>query len=196
MYNYDLKSYVKLFDNRIDEYDRNQILNELKNAKWQKHFYASYLNEREQSDHEFDVIHLDDYDELIKSPIMLNLRNIIWNTIKDYILVEHKSMNSWFSGWNGFTIPRFNKYETGTIMNVHCDHIYNIFDGNIKGIPTLTVLGSLNDDYEGGEFVMFEDLILPLKAGQIVVFPSNFMYPHKVLPVKSGCRYSFVSWVW
>ena len=71
-----------------------------------------------------------------------------------------------------------------------------LIDGNIKGIPVLSVVGLLNDNYEGGDFVMFEDYKVSLKKGDVLVFPSNFLYPHKVTPVKKGTRYSFVSWVW
>ena len=53
----------------------------------------------------------------------------------------------------------------------------------------------LNDDYEGGELVINgEDY--PLKKGELVIFPSNFMYMHKVNPVLSGKRFSYVAWSW
>ena len=81
-------------------------------------------------------------------------------------------------------------------MKLHCDHIQSIFDGSKKGIPTLTILGSLNNDYKGGELILFKDKKIDLKAGNVVVFPSNFLYPHEVKPVISGVRYSYVSWVW
>jgi predicted 2-oxoglutarate/Fe(II)-dependent dioxygenase YbiX len=81
-------------------------------------------------------------------------------------------------------------------MKPHCDHIHSLFDGEQKGIPMLSVVASLNDDYEGGDFIMWEDQKLELPAGSIIVFPSNFMFPHSVNTVTSGIRYSFVSWVW
>jgi predicted 2-oxoglutarate/Fe(II)-dependent dioxygenase YbiX len=71
-----------------------------------------------------------------------------------------------------------------------------MFDGSRKGVPVLTVLGALNDDYEGGELVMWNDTQIELTAGKIMIFPSNFLYPHEVKIVKEGIRYSFVSWVW
>ena len=43
---------------------------------------------------------------------------------------------------------------------------------------------------------MFEDKEIKLKTGDILIFPSNFMYPHRVEPVKKGTRFSFVSWVY
>jgi predicted 2-oxoglutarate/Fe(II)-dependent dioxygenase YbiX len=81
-------------------------------------------------------------------------------------------------------------------MKMHHDHIHTLFDGERKGVPILTVLGLLNDDFEGGDFLMFDDKKLNLSAGDIVIFPSNFMYPHSVTTVTKGTRYSFVAWGW
>jgi len=99
-------------------------------------------------------------------------------------------------GVNDRSTVRFNKYEVGAQMRIHADHITTLFDGTRRGIPVLTVLGVLNEDYEGGEFVLFDNLIIPFKTGDIVVFPSNFLYPHAVQPVTKGTRYSYVSWAW
>ena len=54
---------------------------------------------------------------------------------------------------------------------------------------------ALNDDYEGGEFAFFDrELVYNLKKGSCIMFPSNFMYPHEIMPVTSGTRYSIVTW--
>lgn len=54
---------------------------------------------------------------------------------------------------------------------------------------------ALNDDFEGGEFAFFEnEFFYRLKKGSVLMFPSNFMYPHEVLPVKKGTRYSIITW--
>lgn len=54
---------------------------------------------------------------------------------------------------------------------------------------------ALNDDYEGGEFAFFDrELVYKLKKGSCIIFPSNFMYPHEIMPVTSGTRYSIVTW--
>jgi len=115
-----------------------------------------------------------------------------WELHGYYDVISNTSYNT----WSGFTGVRFNRYDETTEMRNHCDHIHSIFDGERKGIPTLTVLGGLNNEYEGGELVLWEDTKIELPAGSIAVFPSNFLYPHKVDPITSGTRYSFVSWVW
>ena len=37
----------------------------------------------------------------------------------------------------------------GQIMRQHHDHIHNLFDGVYKGIPVFSIVGNLNEDYEG-----------------------------------------------
>jgi hypothetical protein len=102
----------------------------------------------------------------------------------------------YLSGWKGYSELRFNKYDTNTQMREHCDHIHSMFDGKRKGIPILSIVGVLNDDYKGGEFIMWQDTEIKLKTGDILIFPSVFLYPHKVNLVTEGKRYSFVSWTW
>ena len=101
---------------------------------------------------------------------------------------------SWFNGWNGYSVIKFLKYAETHKMAEHCDHISSLFDGNVKGIPMLSIVGQLNDDFDGGEFVMWRDKVIPFETGDVIIFPSNFMYPHKVEPVTKGNRYSYVSW--
>jgi len=75
------------------------------------------------------------------------------------------------------------------------DHIYSVFDGNVKGIPVLTLNGVLNDGFKGGAFVMNGQKYM-LKSGETLLFPSNFLYPHEVETITSGVRYHFVTWVY
>jgi hypothetical protein len=104
------------------------------------------------------------------------------------------------SGNQELTISYSNEILTKEIIMKEIWNIINkyivMFDGNKKGIPIVSVLGILNDNYEGGEFIMFEDEEIKFKKGDILVFPSIFLYPHKVEPVTKGTRYSFISWVW
>ncbi len=71
-----------------------------------------------------------------------------------------------------------------------------IIDGERKGIPTLTILGGLNGGYDGRDLIFWQDTPITLKAGEIMIFPSNFLYPHRVDMVTKGTRYSYVSWTW
>lgn len=53
----------------------------------------------------------------------------------------------------------------------------------------------LNDDFDGGEFAFFDrELKYKLSKGDAIMFPSNFMYPHEIMPVTKGIRYSIITW--
>lgn len=103
---------------------------------------------------------------------------------------------SWYQKYHGHTDPKFIRYRQTSDMELHCDHVRYIFDGKRKGIPTTTILGCLNDDYEGGSVEFWEDEQIRIASGEVLVWPSNFLYPHQVLEVTRGMRYTFVIWVW
>jgi hypothetical protein len=82
----------------------------------------------------------------------------------------------------------FVKYEgEGTHFNVHADHgpAYNC---------TVSAVIYINDDYEGGDlkFPRLDNLIYKPKVGDIAVFPSNYIYEHASLPLRSGTKYCVV----
>jgi hypothetical protein len=86
--------------------------------------------------------------------------------------------------WEAFN---FIKYGPGQHFQEHHDHgfSYNC---------TVSLVSYVNDDYEGGElFFRLQNLKIKPEAGDLFVFPSNFMYPHQAMPVKSGTKYSIVT---
>ena len=190
MFKYDVRDYVKIYDKCFDESFCNNSVQYLNQQTWIRSMMVDYNNNEVPNDNELSVLYND------SSIFTEHITNFIREAVSRYILTDFKEYGKWFAGWNNYRLPKYNRYDVNTEMTVHCDHIHGLFDGKNKGIPILSVLGSLNNDYEGGEFIMFNEYDIKLKAGQIMVFPSNFIYPHKVLPVKSGVRYTFVSWVW
>ena len=86
------------------------------------------------------------------------------------------------------------KYSVGGKHNLHID-----FDAGTH--RNLSVIMNLNNDYEGGDLIFADQKNNEIKRfklskGSIVFFPSNFMYPHMIEPIKKGTRYSIVSWLW
>lgn len=185
-----LSDYLKVYENFIDADVCASAVEKLNKAQWATHqFYEPQTGVYRSYDHELSVSH----DEISEKDI---LNKQVWDVLQKYIVEDMKDTREWFNGWNGYSFVRFNRYDPTTQMKLHCDHIHSLFDGERKGIPILTVLGSLNNDYTGGELMMWDDEVISLPAGSVAVFPSNFLYPHEVRPVKSGIRYSFVSWAW
>lgn len=77
-------------------------------------------------------------------------------------------------------------YKKGDSFSRHRDIYY---ENQIHNIGVC-----LNDDYEGGDFVFNDNHTLKFNAGDILIFPSTFMYAHEVKAITKGTRYSFVSW--
>ena len=185
----DLKHYVKHFKGRIDKNLCDTLVREIDTIQFKQHtFYDARTGEFKPRSGSQELSM--SYDDCPSKSI---LSEKIWHIIKDYLIYIEMPL---YTQWSGYTTPRFNKYDEDKKMALHCDHIHSMFDGEKKGIPTLSVLGVLNDDYKGGEFIMFDDTEIKFDKGDILVYPSIFLYPHKVEPVKSGTRYSYISWVW
>lgn len=185
-----IKDYVKVYNNVLSHDFCKTVVNNLSNCNWQEHtFHCPKLNEFTKNKNELSV----SYDNIQEKII---IEEKIWHTLKKYVSEDFAEFSSWWGGWNGYSSVRFNRYDTSTEMKLHCDHIHTLFDGTRKGIPTLSIVGLLNNDYEGGEFIMWEEETINLTTGSIMIFPSNFMFPHCVTTVTKGIRHSFVSWAW
>ena len=80
------------------------------------------------------------------------------------------------------------RYEVGQFYETHTDS----FKERPRAVSCSFIL---NDDYEGGEFAFFDrELVYKLEKGSCIMFPSNFMYSHEIMPVTSGTRYSIITW--
>ena len=88
---------------------------------------------------------------------------------------------------------RISKYSTGGFMSKHIDLIHHSH-GQQYGYPQVTVLLFLNSDYDGGQIWIANNLYQTTE-GSAIVFPSNFMYPHEVLKIIKGTRYSATCWL-
>jgi hypothetical protein len=80
------------------------------------------------------------------------------------------------------------KYGSGGKFTSHAD------DG-ARYPRTVSITAYLNEDYTGGdlEYKHFGIKIKP-EPGDVLVFPSNYVYNHEVHPVESGIRYALVNW--
>ena len=80
------------------------------------------------------------------------------------------------------------KYPKGCFYTEHTDS----FKARPRAVSCSFIL---NDDFEGGEFAFFgRELKYKLNKGDAIMFPSNFMYPHEVMPVTKCIRYSIITW--
>ena len=186
-----LKDYILHLDNWIPKNIIDKSIKELSDDNtWKRHTFTNSKTFKSKSlngDKELDICFGNNLTYLEK------LHELTWKALEKYIVIE-KFGGDTFNGWKGFSSIRFNRYEKGQIMSKHQDHIQSLFTGNRRGIPILSIVCVLNDNYEGGEFIMFDNYEIKFKAGDLIIFPSVFLYPHLVKPVTKGTRYSFVSW--
>ena len=174
-------------------YDENIISNELcdniidygDNVKSLKSStYASHEGQIKNSE---ERVKMDDgwfrngekYYEDIKHSVTLAMSKYM-EKHKDIAVVRHTDF-------------RLNKYSEGGFMSRHIDNIHHSH-GQEYGFPQASVLLFLNDNFEGGDFII-SDITYKTKKGSAIVFPSNFMFPHEVKLVKKGTRYSIISWL-
>ena len=86
------------------------------------------------------------------------------------------------------------KYDTGGFYKPHTDH-------HLKFPRIISIIVYLNNDYEGGELVFYDPdqksnpYKINVKPGRMIMWPSNFLYPHEVRKVTKGTRYSIISWI-
>ncbi len=127
-------------------------------------------------------IELDPSEDSLKlQSLWQDLYDVKLPVVQDYSRIHNINNLQYWEAFN------FIKYGPGQHFKEHHDHgfSYNC---------TVSLVGYPNDDYEGGElFFRLQGLTLKPEAGDLFVFPSNFMYPHQAMPVHSGIKHSIVT---
>jgi hypothetical protein len=184
-----------LIENVVPTEFCDELVEEISNNHtWGKHSYHPGFK-RPTATHfpstEFEFLDAEEH-------LSLKLMPYVEKVMKLYNVYINK--NNSFDGYDSETgvttcTPiRFNRCKMHTLVEAHHDHIHELFGKGNKSIPSVSVVGLLNDTFSGGEFIMFKDTDMKLKKGDVLVFPSNYLYPHRVEKVTKGVRNSFVTW--
>ena len=183
-----IKNYIYV-KNHIPKELCEELIDECNKKIWEKHKWNNYASGETASEptKELDVMPCTKEQQAKITPYLVEALN---KYQEKHSVPGQKTQGPWLSK---FSPIRFNRYPVGTMMREHYDHIHSIFDGQMKGVPLVSIVANLNEDYEGSEFYCRGEKI-ELKTGDILLFPSNFMYPHEVRETTKGTRYSFVSW--
>lgn len=160
---------------------------------WQKHQWYMVNDNHSISydDKELDVLFVDPV-------ITAKLFELVVESFAQYFqtCIQLSTQMNYDKTINNCCGIRLNRYQVGNTMRTHIDHIHSLFDGQQKGIPVLSMIGILNNEYEGGDLIFFDNHKISTSVGDVIIFPSNFLYPHTVQEITKGTRYSFVSWAW
>jgi predicted 2-oxoglutarate/Fe(II)-dependent dioxygenase YbiX len=186
-----LTDYIKVYRNFFGEEIGKDLIESTANdsERWKTHEWTSY-----EANDPKNVKSVSLQDDLsVTCDIPENMRNYLHLSIEEGTIQYLQDLNLGTGIISQYSQVRINRYLTGTKMAKHHDNIISLFESQ-SGSPILTYIGVLNNEYEGGEFLMFDNLQIKLNSGDLMIFPSAFMYTHEVLPVTSGERWSFVAW--
>ena len=183
--NLQLKNFIHIERGLIPKDTCRFVIDSIKNESWRSHLWSTDGTDRfKHPTKELDVLEATPSLEDILNPL-ISLSVKYYN---DFIGSEKVSQVTCFSP------VRFNRYQKGQTMRIHCDHIKTLFEGEVKGIPVLSIIINFNDDYKGGDLIFWDDYKVDLGEGDVVVFPSLFLFPHRIEEVTENIRYSGVAW--
>jgi predicted 2-oxoglutarate/Fe(II)-dependent dioxygenase YbiX len=167
------------------------IVDEIEKKEWRPHSWYNNVQGTFGSEEtkELDVQNITAEHQSLLTPFMISAGAA-------YNAKYHFECERTMQIMNKFSAIRFNRYSPGQIMRQHMDHIHSLWNTQDAGIPVLSFILNLNDDYEGAELYFWEDYKVPLGKGDIIMFPSLFLFPHGVTEATRGRRYSAVSWSW
>ena len=179
-----ISDYIFFYPDVMDAKTCEWIINRYETtAKWQQ---STFYNGAENTG--TSQVAMDEYWIGSQLPYYKDIKESFEYCVNDYISVYDKIKSK------DFTDFRINRYGQGGFMKQHIDGIHHSH-GQKQGYPHLTSLLFLNDDYEGGEFVLCGDKYIEKIQGSAVVFPSSFMFPHEVKEVTEGKRFSVMTWI-
>ena len=168
------------------------LILESSHLKWEKHSWYDYKKDNiissQTKEAETVLSTAKQFEQITKY-----LVEALINYQKKYSIKGDKTEGKWI---NKITPIKFVRYAVGTHMHQHYDHIQSIFDGQLKGIPIISIVGLLNDNYKGSLLKFprqnFDNKDIP--KGWSMVWPSTVTHPHETTPLKKGTKYTLSSW--
>jgi len=184
-YSIDLENYIILLENAIPDDLCDDILKEYKKEYWNDTLIGGGVVDR--NIRSARVIDLSSEETISQNPQFRGQidQRIFECASKVINYYQSKFPESVIAEDSGYQLL---KYDKGEFYLQHTDHF--------KTFPrTVSCSFALNDDYEGGAFAFFNrNKIVKMKKGSALLFPSNFMYPHEIIEVTNGTRYSIITW--
>ena len=132
------------------------------------------------------------FDDSLESTYTLGLKKLSAYRFPatEYVIADTVDTPGFLTEEQLFSLRNEHDWEIGEYYGPHFD----IGPGRLAERKlSMTVQLSDPADYTGGELLIYPEFVAGKERGSMTVFPS-FMC-HNVLPVKTGIRYSLVSWV-
>ena len=201
-----IRDFVKYYDNVAKEHVLKNFLNYAKNTSYDvANVGANLKGEELKKIRNTEINNMENIARLASAPDQLemsknqNLTGIHWNNVIQNIITltnlkyvsDLKLPHNPVSEIENTTLL---KYQPGGHYILHVDYA-------TKFKRCLSFIMFCNDDFEGGNLVFSDpdhtndNFIIKPKRNRVVMFPSNFLYPHKVEEITKGERYTIVSWL-
>lgn len=213
---------IVLFKSRIPySSDVVSFLSELKTQAKNRHY--SFVEDEDgniiyatnKSGHRFNLEDIDkncsritDFYEYFPSDeikeYFINCEEIIYKTLLEYGSIYPMSVPCLW--WK--TMGHVLAYGPGSDLGLHCDNDINYQPGfepdfqlGVRHVlAAITYFNSSVEEYDGENFVggeivfPYADVKYTPQAGDILMFPANFVATHEVLGVKEGNRYAYLEY--
>ena len=172
-----IKDFIKCYPNILDNTLCDDIINSYDFDKEER----ATINEKEVSD----------IRKVYQHRLHEKFDTIIFNKVGEIIKKYHKEF-PWFPAHTlkdtGYVHLCYKGGDNGEYkMHIDSDHFIR---------RMLSISFTLNENYNGGDFLFFDEKYkIEKKKGMAVVFPSNFCFPHAVTPVTNGDRHSIITWI-
>lgn len=182
-----LEDFIQVFDDILSPENCNLILNEYKNSlEWEDTTVGS--GEVSKNIRNCTEIPISSHHILEKNfEVRKDIDDVIFESVKN-VISNYSNLIPTFKVDidSGYQLLR---YKEGEFYIQHTDSFK-------EQQRSLSCSIQLNEDYDGGEFAFFDrEVMIRTKPGSAIVFPSNFMYPHEIMPVIKGTRYSIITWL-
>jgi hypothetical protein len=188
-----ISNYIKQYSNLLPQPTVDMLIKYIQSTQFQE---ANVVDERGQG--------VTDYRQ--RKTNLLNLHNLggngnytkaKWYNVLKYI--GHTMLDKYRDdvGAKGIIYKHITqidilKYGVDDHFVEHHDHCFEI-------PRSLSISFILNDNYEGGDLQFIDPatrqtITIKKEKNSMIIFPSSFMYAHKVTPVTKGERYSVIIW--
>ncbi len=181
--------FIKIYDDPIKIETMSKLLRYANTVKFKEATIIGDNNDHlDKSVRNTKVYPLDRSSESMST---VHWASLLEKVFSDIIVDYFKSFNT-ENSCTRITDISILKYTEGGFYKYHTDF-------NIAFPRNISMIYLLNNDYEGGELCFKElkteeESIVEKRANRLIIWPSNFIFPHTVKPVKKGIRYSIVGW--
>jgi len=182
----DLREFVQVYDNVLPQSTLTTFLKVCKTFDWDDATVG--YDEIKKDIRQVKKCNLEDTSNSMTNVHWFNvMRHSFFTLLEDYL--SSKKLSATFGPIDALQVLQYK--ET--------DHYTYHHDSAPNTPRTFSFIFFVNENFEGGELAFQNpngtgEYTIPKKENRMIIWPSSFLFPHKVMPVKNGERYSVVAW--